>query len=150
MSRRGGVYLYRCDKPGAIFGLPFIGRHNAYVGETGSFRHRHQQHIAGGGTYNSKAKPWSDLNPKCYRLPTWGWKPWLRLVETIVMLLTWPVYNDTKNRWNPRRITLGMAQAQRRARDAENVKLRLVLSVGFRHVPALMMLGVGALYVWWR
>ena len=149
MKRRSGVYLYRCDKPGAIFGLPFIGRHNAYVGETGSFAHRHRQHTVGGGTYNSVAQPWADLNPKCYRLPTWGWKPWLRFVETVVILLSWPVYNDAKNRWNPRRITLNMAKAQRRARDSRSRSLRLLSSIGVRHVPALLMVSAGALYVWW-
>ena len=39
----GGVYVYRTRKPAARFHVPLLSFHFAYVGETTSFRHRHQQ-----------------------------------------------------------------------------------------------------------
>lgn len=147
MKRRGGVYVYRTRKPGAVFGMPtsftlavallmtatlaFLGgpwplaalllacsgRHFAYVGETRSFAHRDRQHRSGDVRWGSHAKPWSDLDPKCYRLSMPGWKWLLRSVETLLIVLLWPVYNDKKNRWNPRRITMARARSMRYARD---------------------------------
>jgi hypothetical protein len=124
--RKGGVYLWRMDHH-----LNRRRRVNGYVGETNSFYFRKLQHlgssnyaIRGGrrvATIKVPAQPWSDLNPVCHkviRLPWWlCWKWVLRPLETLVMLLTWPVYNDAKNRWNPRRIPKAVARLQRDARN---------------------------------
>lgn len=119
---KSGVYVYRARKPNAVFGLPIIGRHFAYVGETTSLYHRDRQHLLGGGKYDATQKPWSDLKPKryCISVPPYKWL--LRSVETLVILLTWPVYNDQKNRWNPRRVTLSAAARHRAARDAKRFR----------------------------
>jgi hypothetical protein len=131
--RRGGVYLWRVDHH-----RNRARRVNGYVGETVSFYLRSRQHMgvsrfdpvtgqvvkgkgSGMATVKIPAQPWSDLNPKRYdviKLPWWlCWKWVLRPLETLVMLLTWPVYNDAKNRWNPRRIPKSIAAAQRQARE---------------------------------
>lgn len=130
---------------GAPLGLLISGRHFAYVGETTSFFHRHGQHMGNEGSgakFESAGKPWADLDPVCVvriRLPRWKWV--LRSVETLVILLTWPVYNDKKNRWNPRRIPLNSARRQRFARDTRKWKV----SWNFRsaHVVALLILIAG-------
>lgn len=114
----GGVYIIRARKPSARFRIPFLSWHFAYVGETNSFHHRIAQHFIGGGAYNAVAKRWADRSPYVWlRIPL----PNIRLlrlaVETLVILLVWPVYNVSKNRWNPRRIPLGAQRAQRFARD---------------------------------
>lgn len=115
---RGGVYVYRARKPAARLRIPLLSYHFVYVGETTSFFHRHRQHMLGGGQYGSVAQPWSDLEPRVVlRIPLPPWKWLLHLVETLVILCTWPVYNHAKNRWNPRRIPLRVAAAQRRMRD---------------------------------
>lgn len=115
---RGGVYAYRCLKPGARFRIPLLSWHWAYVGETTSFHHRHQQHVFGLGQYGTRAKDWSDLHPYvAFRVPLPPWKWLLRSVETLVILAVWPVYNVSKNRWNPRRIKPITAKWQRVARD---------------------------------
>lgn len=109
----------------APLGLSLSGRHFAYVGETTSFRDRHAQHmgnIGSGAKFEQRAKPWADLDPRCvarFRLPRWKWL--LRSTETLIMLLTWPVYNDKKNRWNPRRIPLVSARRQRFARERRSL-----------------------------
>ncbi len=115
---RGGVYVYRARKPNARLRIPLLSWHFAYVGETNSFHHRHLQHTRGGGTYRVVSKPWADRSPYVWlRIPLPDWK-WLRLtVETLVILLVWPVYNHRKNLWNPRRIRLPMQHFQRRMRD---------------------------------
>lgn len=114
------------------------GRHFAYVGETTSFHARHRQHIGNEGTgdkWEKKAKPWADLDPKCVarlRLPKWKWL--LRTVETMLIFLLAPVYNDKKNKANVRRVTLRMQARQRHARDRRRVKLSFNLTAG--HVLA--------------
>lgn len=116
---KGGVYVYRCRKPGARLRIPVLSWHFAYVGETTSFYHRHVEHVYGGGRYGAVAKSWSDLDPYVWaRIPLPPWKWLLRSVETVVILLTWPVYNHEKNLWNPRRIPLPVAARQRRWRNA--------------------------------
>lgn len=124
--RRGGVYLWRVDHH-----LNRSRRVTGYVGETVSFYFRARQHM-GSSNYmiNGKrgatavkvpSQPWSDLNPVCrqvIKLPWWlCWKWVLRPLETLVILSTWPIYNDAKNHWNPRRIPKGIAKAQRATRD---------------------------------
>lgn len=112
--RRGGVYLWRVDHH-----RNRARRVNGYVGETVSYYFRGKDQM-GQGRKGQEA-PWSDLNPKRYQvipLPWWlCWKWVLRPLETLVMLVTWPVYNDAKNRWNPRRIGKTLAAMQRRERD---------------------------------
>ena len=125
--RRGGVYLWRVDHH-----RNRARRVNGYVGETVSYYFRSRQHMGvsyysevGKGRLSNPVKvpsqPWSDLNPKMYKvipLPWWlCWKWVLRPLETLVILCTWPVYNDAKNRWNPRRITKSHAASMRRVRD---------------------------------
>lgn len=133
----GGVYVFRTRKPGAILGLPFLGRHFAYVGETTSFHHRIMQHVAGGGRFNAEQKHWADLDPKvALRIPLPPWKWLLRTVETLVILLVWPVYNHRKNLWNPRRVSLSMAAMQRRTRDRHDVAFRVFLAIRWYHLVA--------------
>jgi hypothetical protein len=116
---RGGVYVYRMRKPGARFRIPLLSWHTGYVGETSSFYHRHQQHVYGLGKYATQPQPWSDREPYVwFRIPLPNWRWLRRSVETLFILLLWPVYNVQKNRWNPRRITPPVARQQRLARDA--------------------------------
>ncbi len=117
--RRRGCYVWRTRKPGSFLGLPIIGRHTAYVGETSSRYHRDRQHEFGGGQWGAVAKSWSDLDPKVYPLPCLlpGWRWARKAQEKLWIFLLWPVYNDRWNRWNPRRITLRRAEQQRWARD---------------------------------
>lgn len=116
-----GVYVIRCRKPGARLALPFLSYHFAYVGESTSVERRLAQHLQGGGRYQVTAKPWSDLSPRCVmvvKLPRWKWL--LKSIETILILITWPVYNHKKNQWNPRRISLSTQHRQRIVRDRTN------------------------------
>lgn len=123
-------------------GLLITGRHFGYVGETTSFRDRHGQHIGNigsGAKFEKEGKPWADLDPRCVaRIPLPRWKWLLRSTETLVMLITWPVYNHKKNLWNIRRIPLVSARRQRFARE----RRRIGLSFNFRsaHVVALLFL----------
>jgi hypothetical protein len=145
MRRGGGVYAYRTRKPGARFRIPFLSFHWGYVGETKSFARRHAQHIEGGGSFQSIAKPWSDLDPRCViRIPLPPWKWLLHSVETVLITCTWPVYNHAKNQWNPRRIPL---RAQVRQRALRN---RLGWSPNVRpaHLLILATLAVVAYIVW--
>lgn len=117
--RQAGCYVWRTRKPHAPLGLPFVGRHFAYVGETGSRYHRDPQHVRGGGTYGAVAKPWSDLDPKVYPLPClFPNSQRSRLFhEKLYTRILLPVYPTENNTGNPRRITSEHAQAQRAARD---------------------------------
>lgn len=114
---RGGVYVYRTRKPGARYNIPVLSRHVGYVGQSNNFRRRHEQHVNGGGEYNSIPKPWADLDPVCYRIGLPDWK-WLRLtVEALLIWTLFPVYNVQRNRANPRRITPAEARHHRAVRD---------------------------------
>jgi hypothetical protein len=102
----------------AALALLFYPRHWSYVGETTAMELRRVQHLVGGGKFQAVAKPWADLEPAHYFLRTpWASKRMLRFIETLGILLLWPVYNHKKNLWNPRRITLEAARVQRRMRD---------------------------------
>ncbi len=119
MSRRAGCYVWRTRKPNAPIGLPIIGRHFAYVGQSNNHERRAGEHLNGSVKYGTLPAPWSDLDPRRYLLPCLfsHWK-WARLAqETMWIVIFWPVYNDQKNRWNPRRIKRYAAVAQRAARD---------------------------------
>lgn len=113
----GGVYLIRTRKPGARMRIPFLSTHWGYVGETTSFGRRLAQHLIGGGRYQAVPKDWADLVVSVHRIPLPAWKWLLRSVETVMICLTWPVYNIQKNRWNPRRIKPWTAHTQRALRD---------------------------------
>jgi hypothetical protein len=135
--RECGCYVWRTRKPSAPWGLPFIGRHFGYVGETGSRFHRDPQHIEGGGTYSAVAKDWADLDPKCYPLPCpfprWKWTR--KAMETLYIAILCPVYNVQKQPpWNVRRISSRRAARQRYTRDLVGPKSaawpRLAFNVG--------------------
>lgn len=121
------MYVYRTRKPSARFRIPFLSYHFGYVGETTSFYHREQQHLYGLSNHGPCVPaPWSDLEPRCVlRIPLPPWKWLLRSVETIVILAVWPVYNDKKNRWNPRRISRRMAYRERIRRNQGHLALPL-------------------------
>lgn len=142
MSRLvGGVYVYRCRKPGARFCIPFLSTHFGYVGQTSSFYHRAIQH---------ETKPWADRVVSCWRLRLPNWK-WLRLtVEALLILALAPVYNHKGNLWNPRRIPLATAAWQRnvrnRGRRPLNVRpIHLWLAVA---APAVVA-AIGTARGWW-
>lgn len=137
----GEVYAYRVNKPNAFLGLPFIGRHWGYVGQTRNPKARHGEHMDGGGRYGKGPAPWSDLRPKRYTLfkvshcPQWI----LNLMERLAVYLLWPVYNDKMNRWNPRRISRIRAARHRYFRER---RLRIpVLQPLTMIMLALMILG---------
>lgn len=190
-KRKGGVYVWRTKKPGALIGLPFTGclagavvacvwlhvigvawfiglavllfsgTHFAYVGETVSFYHRERQHRGNLDTedeFKSTGQPWADLNAKIVMripLPTSArsalgkrvQKMMLRSVESFFIVIFAPVYNDAKNRWNPRRIPKAVAKAQRAARDRRARKGGLRWSLNFRSHHALGVVIGGILLV---
>jgi hypothetical protein len=130
--RKGGVYVWRVDHH-----RNRARRVTGYVGETVSFYFRSRQHMGmshyAGDTRTATmtrvpSQPWSDLNPRMYKvipLPWWlCWKWVLRPLETLVILCTWPVYNDAKNRWNPRRVPKSIAQVHRAGRDQGTLTYR--------------------------
>jgi hypothetical protein len=152
--RRGGVYLWRVDHH-----LNRSRRVNGYVGETVSFYFRARQHMgssnftADGRRATTAVKvpsqPWSDLNPVCHKvikLPWWlCWKWVLRPLETLVVLATWPVYNDAKNHWNPRRVPKGLARAQRSNRDMGG--LHYSAQVAVQHAARWSIRAVGLVLI---
>lgn len=141
------AYFYHYDRWFwwvGVLALFLSGRHFGYVGETKSFYHRGKQHLLGGGRYNTKVKPWADLDPKCYKFPLPAWKWILRPIEALFILILMPVYNDKLNRANPRRISLRLAQAQRDARDSKNIFLRVLTSIRFVH-----LFGIASILFWW-
>lgn len=149
--RNSGCYLWRTRKPSAFLGLPFIGRHNAYVGETSSRYFRDNQHLYGDSRYGTAAKPWSDLDPKAYPLPCLfpGWKWARKAQETIWIWLLCPVYNDRKQPpYNVRRIRPIKAQQQRWARQKTGIKVN-VTRVAARYALALVIFA-GATYSAWE
>ncbi len=160
MSKRGGIYLIRCDKPGALLGLPFIGRHNAYTGMSNNYYLRERQHFYGSSEYGTVAKPFSDLRPKFYRilpLPEWittekviG-RRLMKLIETLVIALTIPVYNVSQQApWNLRRIKPHRADAQRiaRMRHGLTYKVSRTLARGAVGLTAWCGLIYGAWEIW--
>jgi hypothetical protein len=139
--RRGGIYVWRVDHH-----LNRTRRVTGYVGLTNSFYLRSRQHMGvsrfdpitgqvvksrgpGLATVKVPAQPWSDLRPAMYKvikLPWWLCWHWImRPLETLVILATWPVYNDAKNHWNPRRVPKGLAKAQRATRDRGDLTYRV-------------------------
>lgn len=127
-KHKGGLYVWRVDKPHAFLGLPFVGRHFGYGGMTNNYYFRAQQHLTGSVRYDAAPARWSDLRPKCYKvlpLPAhllksrnkWR-RRFVRLLETVMIWLLCPVYNDTQQPpYNIRKISKAKAAAQRAARD---------------------------------
>lgn len=116
--KRQGVYVWRVRKPHAVFGLPFIGRHFGYLGQSSSFYHRDRQHE--GKDSRHPAASWSDLEPRVYRLPClfpqWRWSR--ELSESAWTWLLCPVYPERKQPpWNLRKISRIRAANMREARD---------------------------------
>lgn len=161
--RDGGVYLWRVDHH-----LNRAKRVNGYVGETVNFYLRSKQHMglsrfdpATGQVVKSRApglamvkvpaQPWSDLNPvmrRIIKLPWWlCWKWVLRPLETLVVLATWPIYNDAKNHWNPRRIPKDIAKTQRAARDAGGYAYRTKVVAAHGVRIAIQVAGAVAILV---
>lgn len=142
----GAVYVYRTRKPGALLGLPLLGRHTAYVGQTRNLSARHQEHMNGGGRYGQEAKPWADLSPRRYvvfrmrHCPQWV----LNTVEVALIRLLCPVYNVAHNRGNPRRITPRRAKRQRLSRNTIGWSPYVTLG----HLLGLLLAGVLVLMVW--
>lgn len=145
-SYRGGCYVWRTNKPGAVVGLPIIGRHFAYVGRTRSFQHRKRQHL---GTplpndpFATNGKPWCDLKPRCYEIPMWGWLS--HMVEPVLIWLLFPVYNVQYNKHNPRRISQYRALKMRARRDAHRtvhpftaVAINGLMAVRWWHVAGVL------------
>lgn len=125
--RKAGCYLWRTRKPHAPIGLPLLGRHNGYVGQTNSRRRRDEQHQRGSLTYGTMPARWSDLEPKVYALPCLfpNWKRARLAQEWLWIKLLMPVYNVQHNRTNPRRITPRRAAAQRAERDRVHLGFNL-------------------------
>lgn len=147
MSKRSGCYVWRADKPHALRGFPIIGRHFAYVGETGNYYLRERQQKGNLGTrdkYQQSGYPWMDLRPKRYRMPM-PWK-WLRKgVETVLIKVLCPVYNVAKQPpWNIRRISQGRAWSQRKLRDEQGTAYKVFVSTA-RWIGWAMIWAVAAL-----
>lgn len=115
-----GCYAFRTRKPGAFWGWPLIGRHFAYVGQSGSRKRREGEHLRGSVHFKAQPKDWADLEPRFYRLPTLGGRyQVMRLIqEWLYSALLLPVYG-TRPRipWNLRKVTTKRAQWQRWARE---------------------------------
>lgn len=118
--RERGNYAWRTRKPHAPLGLPIIGRHWAYAGQTSSRKHRDRQHRYGDLDNGQLPANWSDLDAKVYPLPSLPWWKWSReLSERFWVAVLCPVYNvQLQPPWNLRKISKAKARAQREARDA--------------------------------
>lgn len=125
---KGGLYIWRVDKPHAFLGLPFVGRHFGYAGMTNSYKRRSEQHTKGSTVYGTMEASWSDLRPRCYQilpLPDHFLKSkhkWRRgmvkFLETGLIWVTCPVYNDAQQPpYNIRKISRAKAASQRGMRD---------------------------------
>lgn len=148
MKRLGsGIYLARTNKPYAIFGLPLIGRHNGYVGQSNAYELRWAQHTHGGGKFKSVAKGWSDLDPEFHRiipLPKWMFERTPKVVDALEWLaikLLLPVYNDKMNHSNPRRIPKERLWKQRRFRTETSGGIRISIMLLRSSFKLLLLLG---------
>jgi hypothetical protein len=141
--------VWRTRKPHAFLGLPVIGRHTAYVGETGSRYFRDRQHRYGDSRYQAAGKPWSDLKPKVYPLPClFPASPTARKIqEKLWIWLLLPVYNVEWNTKNPRRITPMKAQQQRWWREEHKAVQRGAAAV---RAALALALTVGLTYMGWE
>lgn len=153
--RAGGVYAWRTRKHASR------RREWGYVGESNSFRRRQRDHEGrtaylreDGTVQQSTEKPWMDLDAVCHRLirlPWWLNWTWVRRpLETLVMWVLWPRYNDRKNHWNPRRVTLSRQRAQRAARDAGAITYRanVFIRQAIQAAGVLVLLASLVMTVW--
>lgn len=147
-ARRGGVYVIRTRKPGAVWGLPIIGRHTGYVGLTSSFHHRRRQHLEGDSYHQVGAKCWADLQPRFYPLiPLPNIRFLLEVVESLLIAALCPVYNVRKQPpWNVRKIRPSTARRQRSSRDTFGVAYRATRTAA--HLLLLAALVAAGVYVW--
>jgi hypothetical protein len=156
MTWPGGCYVWRTRKPGAVWGLPIIGRHFAYVGQTGSFAHRERQHTGkylATDTFRVGHRPWSDLHPRCYRIPL-PFK-WMRVaLEPLLVAILCPVYNkQLQPPYNFRKISPRTAAWQRRMRDRESTGWwlpRAVASVRLYHIIGYGAIAAGLYLGMWK
>lgn len=138
----GEVYAYRTRKSHAVLGVPFLGWHWGYVGQTRNPKARHGEHLNGGGRYGKAAAAWSDLKPRRFvifrmrRCPQWL----LNFVEFLAIRLLCPVYNEKLNRGNPRRISRRRALRQRFMRDRLGWAPGLHLGHVFMIILALLII----------
>jgi hypothetical protein len=148
--------VWRTRKPHAFLGMPLIGRHTAYVGETGSRYFRDRQHVYGDARYAAPDKPWSDLQPKVYPLPClFPHVAWARKAqEKIWIKLLMPVYNTEWNGGNPRRIKPMKAQQQRWARDAIRKStgglIKLNVMPALARLALMLVIFSGLVYTGWE
>lgn len=143
-----GVYIIRTRKRHAPIGLPIIGRHVGYVGQTNSFSHRIRQHLYGGGQYMVKPKPWADLSPRAHYIHLPNWKPLRIFVELVFIWLLCPVYNVQRQPvWNLRRIRPKSAVFDRAMRD--RAPMAWVWPLIFRWA-IYMALAAVVTWVWYR
>lgn len=161
MSRRtwreAGCYLHRARKPHAPLGLPIIGRHNAYCGETSARRYRDAQHLGAlvpGARYAGTEASWSDLDVKIYPLPCAfpNNATARKIQETLWIALLKPVYNVQKNWLNPRCISRKKALALRAARQLNGRTFSLPRAA-YRLLFALVFwptLGYALAYLLWE
>lgn len=153
---RGGLYVWRVNKPHAFIGLPFIGRHFGYAGMTNSYYWRGKQQLEGSEKYGTAAYSWSDLRPKRYRIPLPDSllksnhkirRRLVRALETGLIGITCPVYNDAQQApWNLRKISKRKAKEQRALRDQYGVGYRALKS-GARWLVYAALIAL-AIYVW--
>lgn len=148
MSSKAGCYVIRTRKPHALIGLPFIGRHFGYIGQTTrSFRVRIEEHLSGGGRYAAVPKPWADLEPKVYFIPMPRWEWLQRWMEQLLIWVLCPVYNvKGQGPWNLRKVSLWTARVQRQRRDLHGSAYRIFGTL-LRWVLYISVLVI-ATYVW--
>lgn len=144
-----GLWLLGMNPWLGLAGALLWPTHFAYVGESTAVQLRKSAHIDGGGKFGATAKPWADLVTSWHYLPLPGAPKWvLRSVETVGILLLWPVYNHKKNLWNPRRISLRAAKVQRLSRE------KFGWSFNFQLIHMVMWTGALVLVAinggWWQ
>lgn len=148
----GEVYAYRCRKPGALLGLPLLGWHWGYVGQTRNPKARHWEHMNGGGRYGCTPKDWADLKPrrvvlfKMKHCPQWV----LTTVEVFFIRLLLPVYNVQHNLGNLRRIKPHQARAQRAQRDMRGNAVRWSVNFTPAHLLGTLAAAAMVVMVVWR
>lgn len=132
------------------FGLIlFSGRHNGYVGETGSRFFRDAQHTVGDFARGKAASAWSDLDIKIYPLPCLFPRSVTarEIQEKMWIMLLLPVYNVEWNTKNPRRIKRGKAVQQRVAREMGGVRKWTPRAL---RVALYAVVLVGTIYTGWE
>lgn len=150
--RRRGCYVWRTRKPHAVIGLPIVGRHVGYVGETNNRYFRDRQHKHGDSRYSARDAAWSDLEPKVYPLPCLFPSNALarKTQETFWIWLLCPVYNEQKQPpYNVRRIRKHKAQQLRWKRDETGRKFN-VTRVAIRYAMYLLFLFLVGFSGYWE